>query len=791
MNKKIVLLFAVASSAFFSAQSIEGTITDKSHQPSADTEILLTKENLKFLAITDEKGKFKIQLKEDGKYVLQIIKDGITTNTENITVKGDLFKNIEIKEETTLTEQKIEGVTMTAKKKLFERKVDRLVFNVENSVASQGIDAVEALAKTPMVRATDDAISIAGKSNVAIMVNDRLLNLSGQEMINYLKTLRSDDIAKIEVITTPPAKYEAEGKSGLINIVLKKNTSLGWNGSLQTSGSYYWNRPAVSTRSGASFNYQGKKLSITTNLSLGDNFWEQKSYNYLTGKGNSDYWNTDSKSSNNYRYKGGNVKGEYKINDKNLVGVNYNYSYSNPIEQAKNFTQRQNDDIQQNFYSDSDNRNIRKVHNATAFYDVKLDTLGSKLSLSANLMLNDANAKNLYNTITDITTSSFVNPISQYKIYSGQADLEKNFAKIKTESGVKFTSIKNDSYFNFFDIENGQNIRNTARSNDFFYNEQNYAAYASTSFKINDKWDAKAGLRYEYTNLEGISVNDNITTNIKYGKFFPTAYLSYKANDNNTFSVNYSRRISRPYFGNLNPFKYIISEFEYSTGNPYLLPTFSDNLEFGYVLKNNFNITAYYNYNKDNSDRIQIVDGLQKYSIVKNFYNEDQAGINISYNYNKLKWLESNIFVNGFYAKSKSYDPQAVAAPAGYGANFNLDNNFFLNKEKTFTLMLGLWSNIPNRSGNTYFYGNFSAYSGVKLNLMQKNLMINLYVNDLLNTNRSKGTEYYPNYNVEYYYKGITRNVYLSVTYKFGNNDIKGATKQVKFEESSRAGGGS
>ena len=791
MNKKICMLFAVASSAFLSAQSIEGTITNIAHQPAADTEVLVTKENSKYSAITDEKGKFKIPLKEDGNYVLQIIKDGITTNTENITVKGNLLKNIEIKEEKTPAEQKIEGVTLTAKKKLFERKVDRLVFNVENSVASQGIDAVEALAKTPMVRATDDAISIAGKSNVAIMVNDRLLNLSGQEMINYLKTLRSDDIAKIEVITTPPAKYEAEGKSGLINIVLKKNTSLGWNGSLQTSGSYYWNRPAVSTRSGASFNYQGKKLSITTNLSLGDNYWEQKTYNYLTGKGNSDYWNTDSKTNNNYRYKGGNIKGEYKINEKNLVGINYNYSYSNPIEKAQNYTQRQTNQIKQNFYSDSDNRNIRKVHNATAFYDIKLDTLGSKLSLSANVMLNDANAKNLYNTITDVTTSSFVNPINKYRIYSGQADLEKNFSKIKTEAGLKYTTIKNDSYFNFFDIENGQNIRNTVRSNDFFYNEQNYAAYASTSFKINEKWDAKAGLRYEYTNLEGISVNDNITTNIQYGKFFPTAYLSYKANDNNTFSVNYSRRISRPYFGNLNPFKYIISEFEYSTGNPYLLPSFSDNIEFGYVLKNNFNITAYYNYNKDNSDRIQIVEGSQKYSIVKNFYNEDQAGINISYNYTKLKWLESNIFVNGFYAKSKSYDANAVAAPAGYGANFNFDNNFFLNKEKTVTFMLGFWSNIPNRSGNTYFYGNFSAYSGVKLNLMQKNLMINLYVNDILNTNRSKGVEYYPNYDVEYYYKGITRNVYLSVTYKFGNNDIKGATKQVKFEESSRAGGGS
>lgn len=115
-----------------------------------------------------------------------------------------------------------------------------MVFNVENSVASQGIDAIEALAKTPMVKTSDEAISIAGKSNVAVMINDRLLNLNGQELINYLKTLRSDDILKIEVITTPPAKYDAEGKSGLINIILKKNANLGWNGSIQTSGNYFW-----------------------------------------------------------------------------------------------------------------------------------------------------------------------------------------------------------------------------------------------------------------------------------------------------------------------------------------------------------------------------------------------------------------------------------------------------------------------------------------------------------------------------------------------------------------------
>lgn len=789
MVRKIFTFIFFLFSLFIYAQSIEGSIIDKENKPAVETEVVITNDIEKFSAITDQNGIFKIVLNKNGTYLLEIIHDGIKVESEKITITGNLTKNIHLKEITPF-EQKIEGVAVTIKKKLFERKVDRLVFNVENSIASQGIDVIEALAKTPMVHATDDAISIAGKSNVAIMVNDRLLNLSGQELINYLKTIRSDDVAKIEVITTPPAKYEAEGKSGLINIILKKKSNLGWNGSLQTSGSYFYGRPTVSARSGASFNYQGNKLSLTANLSVGDNYWESSSYNYLTGTNNSNYWNTDSKELYNNKYKGANLKGEYKIDDKNLVGFNYNYSFSNPFEKAENYTSIFNETGKLNVFSDSKNKNHRNLHNTNVFYDLKLDTIGSKLSISGNVLINNANADNFYNTITDATVSTFTHPISKYRIYSGQADLEKTFAKIKTESGLKYTKIKNASDFNFFNIEDGQYILNRARTNTFIYDEENFAAYISTGFKINDKWDAKAGLRYEYTTLEGASLNDNSSANINYGKFFPTAYLSYKLNENNTFSLNYSRRISRSYFGNLNPFRYYTSEYEYSTGNPYLLPSFSDNFEFGYVLKNNLNITLYYNYNKDNWDRIQVVEENLKYSIVKNFYNENQAGINISYNYNKLTWLESNAFLNGFYAKSKSYLPEAVAAPAGYGANINLDNNFFLNKEKTLTLMLGIRANIPNRTGNTYFNGNSSVYTGIKLNLMEKKLMINLYLNDTLNTDRNKGTEYYPNYNVEYYSKGTSRNMLFSVTYKFGNNNVEGATKQVKFEESNRAGGG-
>ena len=117
----------------------------------------------------------------------------------------------------------LEGVTITAKKKLIEQKVDRMVFNVANSVASQGMSGLDAVKNTPMVRVQNESVSIVGKGGVSIMVNDRMLNLSGSELTNYLQSLRSDDIARIEVITTPPAKYEAQGNSGIINIILKKS----------------------------------------------------------------------------------------------------------------------------------------------------------------------------------------------------------------------------------------------------------------------------------------------------------------------------------------------------------------------------------------------------------------------------------------------------------------------------------------------------------------------------------------------------------------------------------------
>lgn len=686
----------------------------------------------------------------------------------------------------TVTTKKLEEVSVIGRKKIFEKKVDRTVFNVENSVASQGMDVLEALKKTPMVRATDDALSIAGKSSVQVMVNDRLLNISGQELINYLKTLRSDDIAKIEVITTPPAKYDANGKSGLINIVLKKNVNLGWNGSLQLSGTY---NKRVSYRDGMSANYQGKKLSFSGSASIGKQQWENWS-DLQNNSENGDYWNSTGHSLGEYRQKSINLKSEYKLSEKSTAGIGYNFSRSGPKTFFTNDTQRKLGSVLHNFSSDNTHDETTDRHYANAFYEVKIDTAGSKLNFSGNFMQNRPSIKSITNTYTANTLTSVSYPTNRYKIWNVQGDLEKTFGKIKAEAGLKYSKINNVSQQNFYNLVGSKEIFDTNRSNDFQYDEKNYAAYAGAAFKLSEKWDSKLGIRYEYTDAKGYSPQMAQENIIRYGRWFPSLYISYKPSDSHALNLNYSRRIDRPYFGSLNPFRTYSSEFEYYSGNPYLQPSFTDNLELGYIYKNNLTATLFASHLSNGTDRIQRIEDNMKFSMMENFYDENRAGASINYNFNQLKWLESNLTANAFYAKANSFVPEVPQGLEGYGASFSVDNNIFLNKAKTVTFILGAWYDTANRQGNTNFDGSFSVYSGLKLSLMEKNLLLNLFINDVFNSLKFRGTEYYKDFTSRYYYRGSNQNVNLSVTYKFGNKNVKGATKQVKFDEQNRTGGG-
>ncbi|UUC43918.1 TonB-dependent receptor domain-containing protein [Flavobacterium cerinum] len=782
---RILLFFFWLCSLPTYSQTISGILKDNTDNPVESALLTINNTTITKTGITDKNGYYKIEIPA-GNYFFEISKQNTTLLLEMITIKDDTIRNIILHEPAGL-QKNLEEVTVTTRKKLIERKVDRTVFNVENSISSQGTDALEALSNTPLVKVTDNAISIAGKSSVAVMINDRLLNLQGEDLQNYLKSIRSDDIAKIEVITTPPAKYTAEGQSGLINIILKKNVKLGWNASLQTGGNLYSKSKLNSGRIGSTFNYQNERLSMSFGFN-GSNFRRQQNSENTLNYYNGDYWDTKEEVLHKSPLLNPSIKSEYQLNAKSVLGFNYNYSTMNAIKLFQINTYRKVGTSEKQFQSASNDSLQNHYHSGTLFYDLKLDTIGTMLRLSGNFLDAKTDADKWSVTYENDSENTIVNTnYSRYKIYALQADLEKKMFTIDGEFGIKYTAIQNDALLKNYNVINNFPVLNPLLSNDFFYKENNFAAYFSLMKKLSSKWETKVGLRYEYTTLEGTSPNQNVTHSSRYGQFFPTGYLSYKPNSDHSFSLSYSRRINRPNFQNLNPYRKYFSVYEYEEGNPYLKPSFSNSVELNYTLKNNFNVNMYYVRSTDNWDRvIRFVDGVNVERI-ENFFTQYGYGFEINYTQNKLSWMENTVTLQSNYLEAKSHSEEVIAAAGSFFSECNLTNTFFIKRDKTLSVIVTLDGNTPYRYGNTQYYSYFRSNIGLKGSVLDKKLSYSILLNDVFATTRSRGDEYFTNFLSTYTNRSSNRFFNISVTYKFGNETINGATKKVQFDENNRA----
>lgn len=779
MKKILVSAIILLPTAFFS-QIITGKITH-SGKAGSYVEIIAVKDQKKQTAISDEKGNYSLKLSEEGNYTIKLIQDGMEVSHTDITVNGNVKQDFFIEEK---KEKQIEGVTLTAKKKLIERKADRLVFNVANSVASQGMDGADALATTPLVKVDENAgVSIAGKSGVAIMINERILNLSSAELVTYLKSLRSENIEKIEVITTPPAKYEAQGNSGLINIVLKKNQNLGWNGSFTTG---FQQQTYSGFSSSATLNYQNEKLR--SSLKLRQSKYQKHSFeNYrITG--------TEGLKSHDDRTDfgdglGANLSIDYQLNGKSNIGFIYDYGrgHSNmDIENTSDYFQ--NDNYTNTLSTYAEHRGKSTQQTISAYYDVKFGKQDNKLSITGNYF------SNLPKTTIDFTTkessgNQFVvkSPsVVDYKIYSGQADLILPYQFAKTEAGIKFTNFDNNSSIFYQNLDNGNYITDVLKSNEFEYNEKNYAAYFSLEKSFNEKWSAKAGLRYEYSVVNGNSLTSGQQSESSYGKFFPTAYVSYKSDENNTFSLNYSKRINRPGFRAINPYRWYINVNSYFTGNPFLQPSINHNFEFSHVYKGKLSTTLYFQRTLDGFGQLASLSGESRTSTFFNFYNQNSLGATLNYSDTFFKRWETNYSADVSYTDMTVFTTDA-SSKKGYSYDFDFQNNLSLNNGKTIQLILNYWLRLPSNSGNLRwdFVGNLTT--GVKMNLMDKKLQINVIVSDIFKQSRSKGEIFYTtgsHYFNNYY---DARRLTVSATYTFGNKKVKGTNRNVNFDEKNRA----
>lgn len=781
--RNIILVVLIFCSQIFLSQNVQitGRILNNENSPVEFAEVILLKnDSVKIRSeITNANGMFTIDAPKDS-YILQVKRFKGILYSKKIKLENNLRLN-EIK---LVDIQQIKEVIIEKKKKLIEKKIDRTVFNVENSIFSSGADLAQVLSGTPMLSVSDNSVSIVGKSGVAVMVNDKLLNLSGTDLINYLRSLRSDDVSRVEIITTPPAKYEAQGNSGILNIILKKNTKLGWNGILSSS---YIQTTYVGNANNLTLNYNSNK--ITSSLRLRQFDRPSKAVELIDIIGTNSILSAD-KRKDKFKGAGANFSFDYKLNQNSNIGVIYDISKSHSDMDIFNRSIYQTNSIQDSLLTtSSEHRKPIVTHSLNAYYDYKIDSLGKKLSIAGNYFSNSPDAEVNFQTISDYTPGTQkIRNLSNldYQILSGQADLYLPFKWGTLETGLKFTHFLNGSNIKYFSFKNDEYNIDPSRSNYFEYKENNAAAYVSVYKSLGEKWSAKAGLRYEYSTIDGYSETAGERNKNEYGRLFPSAYLEYKANENNTLSINYSKRINRPNFTALNPFRWYSNPYSFYTGNPFLSPSYNHNVELSYLYKNRFSVTVYGQKLINGYGRItSLTQGIKEVNY-KNYLTQYDAGLNASLYTNVTKWWENNTNIVSFYSESESSIPEVVPQK-GVSMYYTINNTFTINKEKSVLFLLNFYHYLPNKQGNTYI-GNISNLSaGFRFSLMEKKLRVNMMVEDIFRGTQSKGKIFYDEFTQFYNNYYDTRRFTLNMTYTFGNKNVKTNNKQIQLEEKSRA----
>lgn len=795
LKLKYIIVLLMFSSASYAQFKITGSVVTAKKEPLAFSEIILIEENTqnKTSELTNDKGDFVLNAKQ-GKYILEIRQRNELMFSENLSVITDLNLG-------TITIDngvQLESVVVGGKKKLIERKVDRLVFNVENSINATGGDALEALRVTPGIKVQNDNITIIGKSNLMVMIDDKIIQLSGEDLANYLKSIPSDNIKSIEVITTPPAKYESEGRSGLVNIKLKKPKKDSWNALV---GATYLQRFYSQESFMGSFNYNKNRLGITSTLNYtsGRRYNIQDDYTYFP----TEIWHTNSsyKSTNKRVY--GNIGIDYRITPKWTIGGQTLFNNSKPLFRDTPFTgvyDNTSGEMTSYLKSNGGVAALKNVINSLNIYnEYKMDSLGKKITLNLDYFNYQTRDNRTYGGISVVENSDsqqyfagINRNVQGITNLSGKLDFDYPTQWAVLSFGGKISNSKSNNHISAFnsglvdspvaDLPLGQS--------EFDYIENIQAFYFSGSKKISDRWNSQFGLRMESTQTKIFADNLSQSIDKDYIKFFPTAYLTFTANDHSTFSLSYSKRIERPQFRDLNPNTHFWNPFQSFRGNPFLQPAFIDNIELTYTYKK-IESKLYFSYENNLISEITIADPVSNeiLSTSENYIDTQRYGISENYVFDKLKWWTSNNAVDFSYAISKSSLEVAQREQKGFNSRLSTNNDFNLNSDKTVLFNVSYWYSFPGVEG-IFTNKEMSSFSlAFQYLLWNKDLKISLRGTDIFKTekiNRSSVVNGVYQEGKNYY---DSQSFQLAVSYKIGNK--KSTPKQRTTgneEERSRTG---
>lgn len=786
----LVLACLLFSNLIFSQKVIRGKVVDKDNSP-LEFATLILKSDLTLIssALSDSVGNFKFTNLTDERYTL--ICNYLSFNKKEVSFVLKKDTSLFFMMDSVLNNLK--EVVVSGKQPIFERKIDRFVFNVSNSAILQGGNALDALQQTPTVKVSNESIGLAGKSTVAIMLNDKLIQISGSDLINFLKSISVSDISKIEIITNPPSKYDAEGNSGLINIVTK---SVGINNYYSALVQLSMRQSTYSTLGGgAGFNFKKNNLYFSTGFNLNNGSvapLEQMSIYYPTHS-----WIQRSERIDYSKNTSGRVTAEYQLK-KSKIGFQYLGGYSMPdIKEKITIKSLDNsNNLDSTIYTNAYKKAISKYNSLSLNYSCNLDTLGKKVSVDASYWSGTNENKRPFSGFTSNSTG-ITNPYSLYEnetnstqqisILTSKIDFEVPNKIVNLSFGGKLSISNTKSNNSFYKIINNDYLIDYSKTDSYNYRENTEAVYLSLnkSFK---KIEIQSGLRGEYTETTGISYAYNQVNKNFYFRLFPTLFLKYVPNKTNTFSLNYNKRIGRPSYRWLNPFKWYLNNNTYSEGNPFLQPVYAHNFEIAHLFKDNLNTSLYFNAIENGYNQLTFVSNSTNDIVLKpvNFFKNYTWGITESYSINKWDRFSSNLELELSYSLTKSSNPNTINKFENFTTYVSSYSTYMLNKNKTIFIELNAWYQFPQIIGTLKAGANSSVDIGAKYLLVKRKLSVGVNIIDIFKKSVS------PLYNtinsinqsfVNYY---DNRQLKISISYNFGNIKIKNKTINQSNDEEKR-----
>jgi len=742
--KNWILLLAFSSIAFFTFAQKQGieiqgkVIEGATQQPIEFATIMIGDKASKSPitgATTDVEGNFSLRTKAKDFYI-EISFIGFT----NKTITEFDLQNQKINIGTIILledSQTLDEVTVRAEKSSTEFKLDKRVFNVGKDLSNTGASALEVLNNVPSVDVNiEGEISLRGSNGVQVLINGKP-SVIASESGNALGTITAEMIDKIEVITNPSAKYDAEGTSGIINIVIKKEEKKGINGSV-TLNTGIPNNHSI----GLSLNRRTEKFNLFSQIGAGYRTFPRNTVGINQDLVNQTTINSFGAGDKNETFYNFVLGTDYHINNLSVITLSGSLAYE--IESENYLTNFNFLDANQTLTSEWNRLEITEATNPKFQYELQYkkdfkDNKDHTLLMSAtgrsfakdqlssfdNITVSGTNKNALQKTRTDFKNANYTFKVDYTKPYSDKFTLETG---TQYDIGV----VAND--YAVSEQINNEWIDNSLLTNIFNFDQKVLGIYGTGAYE-GDKVGLKLGVRLENTDLKTLLETTNERNNQNYTNLFPSAHTSYKLTDNLSLQAGYSRRIFRPRLRDLNPFFNIRNNFSIRTGNPNLQPQFTDAYELNtiYIIgKTSMNLGIYHRYTTDVVERVSTFENGVSTSSPLNVGTQRTTGLEFSAKYSPTKWMSINGDINYNYFNRKgtfeltSFDFNADRWSAKMTAKFKLPAKIDLEISGNYRSGYRTFQQV--QSGNAY------ANLGIRKKVMKGKAIINLSIRDVFSS---------------------------------------------------------